>query len=223
MISCTLAEEYMWTCVPEAIRGRDSLFNTITHDERDGVSNHQPHDCLLNYLFKAHIKEISKLRITGLCAGNSPVTGEFPAQRASNAENVSIWWRHHDNTHTHLSLALIPASGTQVSILVATQYIRSILPVRFSLNFALLNIRLVRRDRLLPWISDATWWPIQWLLWIFRHVINMQMYLSQVIIGRVWPWIIITQVPDPKFHLHSFCNVSGKHFIYHIRVNLYKS
>ena len=26
---------------------------------------------------------------------NSPVTGEFPAQRASNAENVSIWWRHH--------------------------------------------------------------------------------------------------------------------------------
>ena len=31
-----------------------------------------------------------------LCAGNSPVTGEFPAQRASNAENVSIWWRHHD-------------------------------------------------------------------------------------------------------------------------------
>ena len=35
------------------------------------------------------------LRVTGLCAGNSPVTGEFPAQMASNAENVSIWWRHH--------------------------------------------------------------------------------------------------------------------------------
>ena len=32
---------------------------------------------------------------TGLCAGNSPGTGEFPAQVASNAENVSIWWRHH--------------------------------------------------------------------------------------------------------------------------------
>ena len=27
--------------------------------------------------------------------GNSPVTGEFPAQMFSNAENVSIWWRHH--------------------------------------------------------------------------------------------------------------------------------
>ena len=31
-----------------------------------------------------------------LCAGNSPVTGEFPAQRASNTENASIWWRHHE-------------------------------------------------------------------------------------------------------------------------------
>ena len=33
--------------------------------------------------------------VTGLCAGNSPGTGEFPAQLASNAETVSIWWRHH--------------------------------------------------------------------------------------------------------------------------------
>ena len=38
----------------------------------------------------------SKFCVTGLCEGNSPVTGEFPAQRASNAESVSIWWRHHD-------------------------------------------------------------------------------------------------------------------------------
>ena len=37
-----------------------------------------------------------KLRVTGLCVGNSPGAGEFPAQMASNAENVSIWWRHHD-------------------------------------------------------------------------------------------------------------------------------
>ena len=35
-------------------------------------------------------KKTSKLRVTGLCAGNSPVTTEFPAQSASNAENVSI-------------------------------------------------------------------------------------------------------------------------------------
>ena len=37
----------------------------------------------------------SKLRVTDLCAGNSSLTGEFPAQMASNAETFSIWWRHH--------------------------------------------------------------------------------------------------------------------------------
>ena len=66
------------------------------HNERDCVSNHQHHDRLLNRLFKRRSKKTSKLRVTGLCEGNSPVTGEFPARRASNAENVSIWWRHHD-------------------------------------------------------------------------------------------------------------------------------
>ena len=62
---------------------------------RDGVSNHQPHDCLLNRLFRRKSKKTSKLRVTGLCVGNSPGTGEFPAQMTSNAENVSIWWHHH--------------------------------------------------------------------------------------------------------------------------------
>ena len=41
--------------------------------------------------------QASKLRVTGLRAGNSPVTVEFPEQITSNAENVSIWWRHHDS------------------------------------------------------------------------------------------------------------------------------
>ena len=65
------------------------------HNGCDGVSNHQPHDCLLNRLFRCRSKKTSKLRVTGLCAGNSPVTGEIPAQMAANAETVSIWWRHH--------------------------------------------------------------------------------------------------------------------------------
>ena len=66
------------------------------HKERDGVSNHQPHDCLLKgCLFRPRSKKTSKLRVTGLCAGNSPVTSEFPTQKPSDAKNVSIWWRHH--------------------------------------------------------------------------------------------------------------------------------
>ena len=50
-----------------------------------------------NLYSDADKKKTPKLRVTGLCAGNSPGTGEFPAQMASNAENVSIWWRHHVN------------------------------------------------------------------------------------------------------------------------------
>ena len=65
------------------------------HNDHAGVSNHQPHGCLLNRLYRRTSKKTSKLRVTGLCAGNSPGTGEFPAQMASYAENVSIWWRHH--------------------------------------------------------------------------------------------------------------------------------
>ena len=66
------------------------------HDGRDSVSNHQHHDCLLSHLFRRRSKNASKLRVTGLCAWNSPGTGEFPAQMASDADNVSIWWRHHE-------------------------------------------------------------------------------------------------------------------------------
>ena len=45
-------------------------------------------------------KKISKLRVTGFCEGNSLGTREFFAQRASNAENVDIWWRHHGAENT---------------------------------------------------------------------------------------------------------------------------
>ena len=50
-------------------------------------------------------KKISKVLVTGLWVGNSPVTGDFPAQMASNAENVQFhdivilivtsWWAWH--------------------------------------------------------------------------------------------------------------------------------
>ena len=45
-------------------------------NERDGVSNHQPYDCLLN---RHQMETLSAL--LALCAGKSPVTGEFPSQR----------------------------------------------------------------------------------------------------------------------------------------------
>ena len=66
-----------------------------SHNEHNSVSNHQPTDCLLNCLFRPRSKKTSKFRVTGLSAGNSPLTGEFPAQMASNAGKVSTWWSYH--------------------------------------------------------------------------------------------------------------------------------
>ena len=37
------------------------------HNERDGVSNHQFHDCLLKLLVRRRSKKTPKLRVIGLC------------------------------------------------------------------------------------------------------------------------------------------------------------
>ena len=80
------------------------------HKERDGVSNHQPHDCLLNRLFRCRSKKTSNLRVNGLCERNSPVTGEFPAQRDSNAEmfpfdDVIMTLHYHQRTQAITDLS----------------------------------------------------------------------------------------------------------------------
>ena len=63
------------------------------HNGHDGISNHWHLDCLLKRLFRAdQRKQQSALSLAFVY---SLVTGEFPAQRASNAKNVSIWWHHH--------------------------------------------------------------------------------------------------------------------------------
>ena len=55
----------------------------------------RPKPLRLDCLLRRRSKKASQLRVTGLCEGNSPETGEFPAQMASKTENVSIWWRHY--------------------------------------------------------------------------------------------------------------------------------
>ena len=71
---------------PVCRRQRDSIHQVRLyslqwrHNERDNVSNHQPHDCISNCLFRRRSKKTSKHCVTGLCAGKSPVTSEFPAQ-----------------------------------------------------------------------------------------------------------------------------------------------
>ena len=56
------------------VRGQQHSFSTLLwcHNDNDSVSNHQPHGCLLNPLFRRRSKKTSKLHVTGLCVGNSP-------------------------------------------------------------------------------------------------------------------------------------------------------
>ena len=64
-------------------------------------------------------KTTSKLCVTDFCGGNSPETYEFPAQMASNAEDVFIWWRHHELSGVwHLLYAKGNVSGNGISIIV---------------------------------------------------------------------------------------------------------
>ena len=93
--------------------------------------NHQPHDCLLNRLFRRRSKKTLKLRVTVFCAGNSSGTGEFPAQMASNAENVSMSL-HNTELRTVLMLAdmkneIFPLASTIIlSKFLSLSYRRSV-------------------------------------------------------------------------------------------------
>ena len=51
------------------------------HNGCDSVSNHKPHECLLNRSFMRRPKKTPKLRVTGLCVGNSPETHKWPVTR----------------------------------------------------------------------------------------------------------------------------------------------
>ena len=69
------------------------------HNERKGVSNHRHLECLLNRMFRCGSKKISKLHVTGPLWGELTGHRWIPLIRASNAENVSIWWRYHGYTN----------------------------------------------------------------------------------------------------------------------------
>ena len=61
--------------------------HTIFHD---GVSNYQPHHCLLNRLFGRRSRKASKLRVTGLCAGNSPGPVNSPHKGPVTRKMVTV-------------------------------------------------------------------------------------------------------------------------------------
>ena len=72
------------------------------HNDHDGVSNYQPHGCLLNRLFRRRSKKTSKLRVTGLCAGNSPGPVNSPhkgpvTRKMLPFDDVIMYWSCKDS------------------------------------------------------------------------------------------------------------------------------
>ena len=70
------------------------------HNGHDCVWNHQPPDFLLNRLLRCRSKKTSKLRVTGLCAGNSPGPVNSPHKwlvmlKIMTSSCLSRWWHHH--------------------------------------------------------------------------------------------------------------------------------
>ena len=106
------------------------------HNERDGVSNHRRPDFLHNRLFRR-----KSPRHWCLWAGEFIGDRWIPRKRASNAENVSIWWCHHvsarkkypHQTTTHPTYS----SGDECA-----NFLNLILPVRLVLRQFLLIVVL---------------------------------------------------------------------------------
>ena len=75
----------------------DGITGAMASQIAHGVSNRQPHDCLLNRSFrqikKKHYSSASLAFVRGIHRWpvNSP--HKWPVTR----KNVSIWWRHHDS------------------------------------------------------------------------------------------------------------------------------
>ena len=65
-----------------------------TLQKRRGVPNHRQHEWPSKSLFWLTWKNQSSALLT-LCDGNSPLTGRFPSQTASNPESVSVSWRYY--------------------------------------------------------------------------------------------------------------------------------
>ena len=134
--------------------------------------------------------------------GNSPATGEFPSQRASNAENVSIWWRHHDliffatsKQSRELYLPLHESWQSTVILLKVYQPIGRVNPVttlivatRFAyattepwilyMNFILADIRMER-------IHDKLYMASSSFSSISCHFLN-----KDKTINKIYIWIV---------------------------------
>ena len=123
MIDISMTSEYIH--IKESKQLLCYHHNTLQwrHNERNGVSNHQPHDCILKRLFRRRSKKTSKLRVTGLCEGNSrwpvksphkgPVTRIFFHLMTSSWQVFVLWFVLHQQSLWIHGMVLVVCFLTQ--------------------------------------------------------------------------------------------------------------
>ena len=155
----------------------------LRHNERDGVQNRRRLHRLFNRLFKHKSKKISKLRVTGLCEGNSPVTGEFPHKEPVKGKmfpfddvimlthihsSMTLWHIHSSMTLWHLARQLQMATMNNSFIWYwSTDVNDGIYPVDASWYVALVFVMTSIRVRFYE----------EWIIHFYRancHLFNSQ-------------------------------------------------
>ena len=123
------------------------------YNGRDSVSNHQPHDCLLNRLFRRRSKKTSKLRVTGLCAHKWPVTRKmFPF------DDVIMWYSNHQG-----ALQILRPRPS-------AQPLHIICMLAFNVSIVISRENLVTHDDVVKWKHFPRYWPF--VRGIHRSTVN---------------------------------------------------
>ena len=207
-------------------RESDALSLQWCHNGRDSVLNHKPRECLLSRLIRRRSKKTSKLRDTGLCAGNSPETGEFPAQMASNAKNVYIWWCHHGEDLWHFkSLAHLIQSNNNDNNKNTDAHMRHMVLVSqyitLNTNFASVNVLSVKYLTHWGWVKHICVSKLTTIDWdngltpgsAPSHDLNKYWNVANANKVNKFQWNSFISIKDPRICFWVRRMQNGGHFV----------
>ena len=112
--------------------------------------------CLTVYADIDQRKHQSTASLTGLFEGNPIVSGGSPSQTTKDAENVSIWWRHHYNMKVSTGKGFIVSDIKQLDQLYITSIPFNITGV--PMNKDIYFLMKMRRLFLLNYLDLRLWW-----------------------------------------------------------------
>ena len=139
---------------------------------------------ILNRLFRRRSKKTSKLLVTGLCAGNSPGTGEFLAQTASNAENVSIWWRYHGIANFSESKPMCRGLSNQLTIVRMSTMKHEVI----ALNTYTTILNAFGLSDCVKWNRGTLFWNSKqwvWLTWCKESILQNGLHVYRWLSARL--------------------------------------